>query len=509
MASDFYKTFLDILRSSASASSRTLPTEEQTLLFCTELVRSGELHAPAAVLKRISALHAQAVDEYQQLESEYEQLESEHQPWLDSHTFEEYPQECLRRQRELTEKRVAQADKSELLTTLLKTENSILKSTITFMEDPDAITTKKLTQWTGDLYQYSKLSNAASSLHPITPLVKAWLDTPPFVNPEKRSRRILPKELRDSKCAQQGELFPIGRIHENNLLQQLLPLPAFNSPSVIVPVLPLDFYEYTGGKTESPGRGAPLGLRLWIYTIAALPLARRNQGRTKMQTTLRDLRDWTYPNGWERKRHLPAITQGLREMHNYRVTWERREWILVSVLALPTASTQLEDPLPLAVEFPPGTRGVGPLIDMTILSILGIESAPKFRAYLRLAYIWDEAKKKNNGNRIYATRPKVKRNDRNQPVDSRDNIIPGGNWNHPRAVWRGEMEKNPAADRVPPLDETDMIRLFFDDKPVSNAARWKRLERARQAAEEMQDDGYIAIQNEKQGWRLLETYRAP
>ena len=267
MASDFYKTFLDILRSSASASSRTLPTEEQTLLFCTELVRSGELHAPAAVLKRISALHAQAVDEYQQLESEYEQLESEHQPWLDSHTFEEYPQECLRRQRELTEKRVAQADKSELLTTLLKTENSILKSTITFMEDPDAITTKKLTQWTGDLYQYSKLSNAASSLHPITPLVKAWLDTPPFVNPEKRSRRILPKELRDSKCAQQGELFPIGRIHETIFYNNFCHFP----PSIALPSS-FRYCHLTSMNTPAAKQNPPVEALLWACAYGFIPL---------------------------------------------------------------------------------------------------------------------------------------------------------------------------------------------------------------------------------------------
>ena len=36
-------------------------------------------------------------------------------------------------------------------------------------------------------------------------------------------------------------------------------------------------------------------------------------------------------------------------------------------------------------------------------------SAPLWRAFLRLAYLWDKAKAANNGARIYATRPVVAR----------------------------------------------------------------------------------------------------
>ena len=340
--------------------------------------------------------------------------------------------------------------------------------------------------------------------HPLRHIVIAWLDDQkPIVQPEQRPRRILPQELRDSRRVE-GEFLPVGITQPPTATIETLWLPGFENPSIIVPPLPLEIYKATGGKVDTPGRGAPLSQRLWIYTVAASPLGTRNtKGGVTLATTLRQLRDWAYPNGWERKRHLPKLRAALHEMHNYRISWERRDWSIVTVKALPDSSTQLDDPLPIEVWLPDGIKGNGPMINMTILMPIGVKSAPQFRAYIRLVYIWDDAKKKNNGHRIYATRPKVLRNNRGQVTDAYGAVLPKNNWNHPKAVWIDE-EDNPAAKHVPVLTNLDMVHLFFDDKPTSKSTCRKRLERAKTEAQEMHENGFVVIQPAKHGWRILE-----
>ena len=264
-------------------------------------------------------------------------------------------------------------------------------------------------------------------------------------------------------------------------------------------------------RSNLPGRGAPLSQRLWIYTIAAAPLAnRRTPNGVLLATTLRHLNNWYTPTAGNVsatclkfvKHSTKCTTIGFRE--------KRRDWSIVTVKALPDMSTNLDDRLPILVMLPDGVKGNGPMINMTILKQLGVKSAPAFRAYLRLAYLWDNAKKKNNGCRVYATRPRALRNDRGQVTDAKGNVLPRNNWNHPRAVVTGE-EDNPAAKHVPVLTDLDMMHLFFDDNPTSKATTRKRLHDARRIAENMEDKGYIVIETGVKdlktggnGWRILE-----
>ena len=57
-----------------------------------------------------------------------------------------------------------------------------------------------------------------------------------------------------------------------------------------------------------------------------------------------------------------------------------------------------------------GSSMNGALIGIEPLRLYGAQSAPKFRAWGRLAYLWDAAKIRNGGKRIYATVPEVLRN---------------------------------------------------------------------------------------------------
>ena len=333
--------------------------------------------------------------------------------------------------------------------------------------------------------------------------------------PDRRPCGILPDSLKQARIrAHQLPLpatldpGPLGPIPPEQLE---LPIPGLASArSVIVPCLPLALYGAGGGTMQTRGRGAPVAQRLFIEALLAVGRLDRVPGNTaKLSASLRDLVAWIWPNGWQRYRDLPALQRSLRELDAMRISWERREWRLVGVTALPNTTTRLDDEIVLRIEHLPGSEN-GPLIDRARLRRFGTSSAPGWRAYLRLAYLWDAAKLRNNGNRIYATRPAVARGPDGEVLDLGNNPIRkrGGavskNWADPRAKRTGGRERNPAADRVPMLGPDDLIRLCFDDTKVSRATFRKRLHDARQALAMMQAAGAVVIEYDDEGVRVLE-----
>ena len=113
---------------------------------------------------------------------------------------------------------------------------------------------------------------------------------------------------------------------------------------------------------------------------------------------------------------------------------------LIRVDDLPTAGTALDDLIRFYVRHLPGSDH-GPLIARANARRWGLMSAPAWRATIRLAYLWDEAKARNGGRRIYATRPAVQR--------ARDGVLIG-------------RDGRPAADRVPVLGPDDLRRPADD-----------------------------------------------
>ena len=132
--------------------------------------------------------------------------------------------------------------------------------------------------------------------------------------------------------------------------------------------------------------------------------------------------------------------------------------------------------------------GQGPLIDRPRLRLFGLQSAPAWRSYLRLAYIWDAAKASNGGRRIYATRPAVKRGRDGVLLDTDGKPI---------------LERNPQADRVPALSLDELARLGFDDK-TDKSNRRKRAERTRDALADMEWQGGVVLEQDSDEWRILE-----
>lgn len=370
-------------------------------------------------------------------------------------------------------------------------------------------------------------------LHPIEPIVKEWLiDNIPKIEPEKRKDTgIAPEGLRTATRYKQSDALEVGNLPTSSKELQL-PLFAEIADTQIVPALPLELYEAVAGASQPAGRGAPISQRIFINALLAYPIGKRQDNAVKLTTTLRDIKKWLYPNG-NRNSHqdfIEKLRKALLEVHNYRISWERREWHIIAVDALPTAETKLDDPLPFTIKLPEGMSAAnGAMVKLHPLRHYGATSAPKFRAWIRLAYIWDKAKIRNGGYRIYATIPKVKRNDNGYLIDQNDELIRSGDpyyykgnfqvkngnalqtaWYHPYAVVIG-AERNPQNDKVPVLSDTDLIQLFYDDKHIKRSNHRKRLHEAKRHALEMESDGHIVIEQDAvdhnrgiKGWRILE-----
>ena len=370
--------------------------------------------------------------------------------------------------------------------------------------------------------------------HPIAPLIKAVLIAK--VEPQRRKKSgLMPHNIKDSfpTGQTQGELFDVGSFPQAPREIQGV-LPGFEFPgSELVPALPLVAYDAAGGKTKS-GRGAPIDQRLFVNLLIEYPKHERF-GVARLSTTFQDILDWLYPNGTTdaKKVLIPRLQTGFKNLHNLWFEWERRAWNIIAVDALPMMHTKREDPLTFTIRMPEGMNtGGGASIGLTALRTYGAQSAPKFRAWVRLAYLWDAAKIRNGGSRIYATIPEVLRNNDSYLVDAKGEVILTGNlyktkhgwksrqgnlpqtpWYHPLAIKTGRQIHNPQADKVPILDDADMVKLFYDHDKRKGEAFRKALHDARRHAEGMVGDGHIAIEHDaidqrtsKKGWRILEPY---
>ena len=404
-----------------------------------------------------------------------------------------------------------------------------LKRTEIKAGDPDLLVIAMHLLWkTGDRH-------APDLPHPLTPLVACWqMFAPVPVEADRRPSAILPATLSTARREHADQLplsldvqTPMGSLPagEQGYLPGMDP-----EPSALVPVLPLALYDLAGGAMSGRGRGAPVAQRLFFEVLMSVGRMDRHPGQTaRAEVTYRDLVRWLWPNlrgrTWKRQQHLPALYRALLELDGMRIEWERQLWRLVAVQALPTAATRPDDPAVFRVEHLPGSHH-GPRIDRDALRRWGLVSAPAWRAYLRLAYLWDKAKGANNGARIYATRPIVARGpggvilgENGHPLrDYRGAVVT--DWSDRRAVILGAdgkpagadnpaaYERNPAADRVPVLGPDDLIRLGFNGDMDLN--RRKRLYLARQALAAMEAAGQVVREPDGHGGeRIVEIRPAP
>ena len=135
------------------------------------------------------------------------------------------------------------------------------------------------------------------------------------------------------------------------------------------------------------GRGAPLDLRLFVAAVLWTPhRARSGQGR--IAVTVRELRDFCFPNGWRRGRDWPAIRAALMRARDYMIPGvfphargNVHGWLPFRLAGGIGEGAGLDDMVLIDVELPPGSAH-GPVIERGELARLGVQSAPRFRAYI-------------------------------------------------------------------------------------------------------------------------------
>lgn len=385
--------------------------------------------------------------------------------------------------------------------------------------------------------------------HPLAPLIDGYLYPP--IQPDDRETAIIPNATRVQSVIQ---VMP----HENGTLFDLeawIPTPAELGPQIdeqtqaflpdlapapgaLISALPLYLYDGAGGSSYQRGGGAAPELRLWVEFVTQVPVDMRYREQ-KIEFVLREIRDWLWPNGWDRSRQFPRLRQAMFRVDQMRLIVKlpgggRTAWRAVGFLGMFPPNAKLDDKAIAQINLPPGS-GHGPLVHKPTLRQLGVQSAPQYRAALGMAYHWwDQAVK---GNYIRPYRKSLLTNSEGIPLNSAGEIIRdkygnpikklfiGSGTNrkpHPDLVWinaqrnkcdlvpfeHASLEKNPAAWGLngkagyPIIEGNDLIKLFHPT--VSEGEnRYVQLTRARSELEEMAKANLCVIEDIDKGYRIM------
>ncbi|MDE2761440.1 MAG: hypothetical protein OXK74_01475 [Gemmatimonadota bacterium] len=379
--------------------------------------------------------------------------------------------------------------------------------------------------------------------HPLAALIEGWLLQPESIRPDvdrhgrPRTKGILPGGLLPKQPAQlalipdrhKGQLPGIGRIER---AERQLPLFAELMVDNDLPVTPLILADAAGFRGLQPGRGARYDKRLLVFGLLSMPRDQRRPGaRYEWRPTLREIRDLLWPA-------RPVQRRGkTRSVTSYRPI--KHAWSLLSALqavnlaeiGLPDGDTwrpmrvwrnpdldNLDRQAIIEIRLP-GESDHGPLVDKSALAAAGVISDPAFDLELGLAYLWDDAKARNGGYRIRATRPEALRNEHGHIVDAARQVVlergrPATRWDHPQAVLTGRQERHPQADKVRVLTREERRRLSYgpanDKHPNQLTSERRQTDRL---LAERETAGRIVIERNainprtgQKGWRILEAW---
>ena len=365
--------------------------------------------------------------------------------------------------------------------------------------------------------------------HPLGPLVRAWLAQPEHIKPDSHRQGILPFGLLPKQPHHAGTPVQPGatiRVRERNQplpvpgaviepdAQGILPFAVAGEPSTIQRPTPLLLADASGISALKPGRGARLDKRLLVYSLLAMPLSqRRPGGRYELRRTVRELTGelWTRAS-YRPGKHGAKLLLALNAMHFAKVRLHDGSHWLPAVMRREPNPHDLDSEAVIQIELPSDCER-GPRIDRLQLAAEGRRSDPAFDLWLGLAYLWDQAKADNGGHRIYATRPRARRDRDGCLLDThgrrvvRKDNSPVRDWRHRRAVLEGE-ERHPHAGKVSWLDPTQVRRLAYGgpDRGKSAAQRRNELASVRRMLREHECEGRIVIEADGPNWRILETW---
>ena len=290
------------------------------------------------------------------------------------------------------------------------------------------------------------------------------------------------------------------------------------------------------------GSGARIDKRLAIYGLTEMPLDQRRPGvRYLWKPTLKDLvyrflysTDQAGKTNYRPGRHGPILVEAFDALNVVKVPLPdgRLAWP-IHVRRSPRLD-DLDSEAEIIIELPEGRRyDHGPAINLAELIRAGKVSDPAFDLEVGLAYYWDQAKLDNGGFRIYATRPRARRNEDGYLLDTCGELIRGSprgpqksrrtgkvylpegdhpqrDWRTPGAVLEGE-ERHPYADRVRVLHREARRRLAYGPKAGSTPQRERAV--ADKLLRNLEREGRIIIEEDaadpetgQRGWRVLERW---
>ena len=235
---------------------------------------------------------------------------------------------------------------------------------------------------------------------PLAPLVNAWQNPPRPVEPSRRTTsRVIPARLAmaDATSPRNGRLLfsPAAHASYGPDGQQLV-MPGFAKPDSPSPALPLALYDLGAGPAISPGKGAPLALRMFVESVLSVPMDERERGLpVAMSISLRNFLKWLYPTRtpspaeyWPRlMAAVDALDSWDARIPLYDPQTKRNELRrVVSVGGIPRGPGALDESVRIIVDLPPGS-GNGPQVSDN-LRLWGVKSAPAYRLLINLAYQW-------------------------------------------------------------------------------------------------------------------------
>ena len=350
--------------------------------------------------------------------------------------------------------------------------------------------------------------------YPLSRIIKAWQQEvsakPITVSHDKRHPAFITTHA-------------LGSIRELNFIEKIeatSDLPAFTTPesesqfcfdftegeeSILPPTRALDIATPLGVPPKTKSGAVHHTIRIFYEVLMA-----REPQQTKgdILFSLGDLIKYLYPDGkFHRTNQLPYIIQGLRLLDQATVPFRNESgiqpWRPIFVKSPVTSSYKNEDKIFIRFELPPDAKN-GILIEKYPVRILGKTSAPLFNAYLTACDIFNQYGTQA-GNIIDPTRPIMERNGDGHLIhpDTHEVILnergkPIDNPYHPGAIAELPRDRNPQANQYPVLSFKDLTlacRLNPNDR--------KSLARARHYWSDLEKNGYVRLELEKNGWRIL------
>ena len=303
--------------------------------------------------------------------------------------------------------------------------------------------------------------------------------------PEVRPERQLPRFGRvDDNEALRVPGFEVGRPPVQDAI-----LPGFQGIASSVPSWLLSVYDQAGGITEARGRGAPWGLRLFVGALLTLPVEFRDGRQQLIPLTTGDLARWLLPGGWDRRPSaFDRLQRALRDLDRLRVPIgiDGTSGGLLKVVdcpLLPAAYDRGRGPVVLRVSIPGGAAR-GAHVEWDRLTRYGANSAPLYRAYLSVCAVLDYSARAGRALTQTIPAPVLDAYGRARRSKSGRRIIRSKVLTMP----------NPAARYVSwlsPDDVRHMVGLAADHK--------MNRKRAREALEQLEEDGVVIIERQRGG----------